>query len=137
MNLARTRSGLARRLWATALGSAAFAMAAPGGAQVPPVFAGKWKATWQTEQRQYEAAVTVTEAGGTWQTATRDRNNPCAGREVPMKVEAAKADEVQLLLQFSEVIPGCTNVKVTLKTGPDGAVVGTRSKYELKLSRQP
>jgi len=135
MNLARTRTRLARRLGATALALAAFAMATPGTAQVPAAFAGKWKATWQTEQRLYEAAMTVTETGGTWQTATRDRNNPCAGREVPMKVESAKADEVQLLLQFSEVIPGCTNVKVTLKTGPDGAVVGTRSKYELKLSR--
>jgi hypothetical protein len=34
------------------------------------------------------------------------------------------------------VIPGCSNVNVTLVAAPDGTVTGTRSKYELTLVKQ-
>jgi hypothetical protein len=136
LNAAHNPTCLLRKLVAGVAGAAALVLSAPASAQVPAAFTGTWKATWQTENRLYEAAMTVTETGGSWQTATRDRNNPCAGREVPMKVESATADEVRLLLQFSEVIPGCTNVKVTMRTGPNGTVVGTRSKFDLTLKKQ-
>lgn len=105
-------------------------------AQVAAPFIGTWKATWQTDKKSYEAVMTVTEAGGTWQTATQDRKNPCVGREVPMKVESNTQTEVQFQLQFSEVIRGCQNATVALKASPDGTVTGTRGKYELVLLRK-
>jgi hypothetical protein len=111
--------------------------AAQVSAQVPAPLVGDWKGTWQTENRLYEARLIVTPSGGTWQTATSNRANVCAGREVPMKVETATESEVRFQLQFSEVINGCPNVFVTMKVGPDGAVTGTRSKYELQLVRKP
>jgi hypothetical protein len=104
--------------------------------QVPTQFVGTWKATWQTDKKSYEAVMTVTETGGTWQTATLDKNNPCAGREVPMKVESSSATEVQLQLRFSEVMTGCQNVNVALKVASDGTVTGTRSKYDLTLVKK-
>jgi len=104
--------------------------------QVPAPFVGTWKATWQTEKKSYEAVMTVTDTGGTWQTAYADKYNPCAGREVPMKVESSSATAVQFQLQFSEVMHGCQNVNVALKIAPDGTVTGTRSKYELTLRRK-
>ena len=107
----------------------------PAFAQVPAPFVGVWKATWATDKKSYEALMTVTNAGGTWQTAARDGNNPCVGREVPMKIESSTATEVLFLLQFSEVITGCPNVKVSLKAAPDGSITGTRSKFELTLVR--
>lgn len=121
---------------AAGLLAASLALAVAAQAQVPAPFVGTWKATWATERKSYEAVMTVTDSGGTWQTATRGESNPCAGREVPLKVEAAAATELKLQLQFSEVIPGCQNVSVTLKAGPDGAVTGTRNKYELTLTRK-
>lgn len=106
-------------------------------AQVPAPFVGTWKVTWQTDKRLLEAEMNVTPGGGTWQTATMDRHNPCAGREVPLKVESASGDSVQFSLQFSEVVAGCQNVAVVLKAEPDGKVTGTRSnKFALTLSRK-
>ena len=108
----------------------------PATAQITAPFLGSWKANWQTDRKTYDAVMNVTDKGGTWQTYTRDKNNPCAGREVPMKIESSGPSEVQLLLQFSEVIPGCSNPTVTLKAAPDGTVTGMRSKFELTLVKQ-
>ncbi len=84
----------------------------------------------------YDAIFKVTDQGGVWETYTRNKNNPCAGREVPMKIESSSATEIKLELQFSEIIPGCKNITVTLSVAPDGKVTGTRSKFELTLSKQ-
>lgn len=104
--------------------------------QVAAPFVGSWKATWQTDKKSYDAVMTVSDTGGTWQTATLDKSNPCAGREVPMKVESSSATEVQFQLRFSDVMSGCQNVNVALKLAPDGTVTGTRSKYELTLHKK-
>lgn len=105
-------------------------------AQVPAQFVGSWKATWQTDKKHYEATMSVTEQGGVWQTYVSNQNNPCAGREVAMKLESATPAEVKFILQFSQIIPGCSNASVTLKAAPDGTITGTRSKFDLKLVRQ-
>ena len=105
-------------------------------AQVPAPFIGSWKTTWQADKKSYDAVMIVNEKGGTWQTYIRNQNNPCAGREVPMRVESSSPTEVKFELQFSEVIPGCKNTTVTLKASPDGAVTGLRSKFELTLAKQ-
>lgn len=105
-------------------------------AQVSAPFVGTWSATWQTEKKSYDAEMTLTPTGGTWRTTTHNRNNACAGREVPIKVVAASETELQLVLQFSEVLTGCPNASVSLKSAPDGTVTGTRSKFELKLLKK-
>lgn len=133
---AQTRAAGHRVLAAALTGTLGMVMSWPATAQVPAPLVGDWKGTWQTENRLYEARLTVTPSGGTWQTATSSRANVCVGREVPMKVESATESEVKFQLQFSEVITGCPNVFVTMKVGPDGAVTGTRSKYELQLVRR-
>lgn len=131
MSIKAIRSGLALTLlcMAATIGNPAFA-------QVSAPFIGSWKAAWQTDKRSYDALMNVTEKGGTWQTYVRNQNNPCAGREVPMKIESAAPTEVKFVLQFSETIPGCPNATVTLKAAPDGKVTGMRSKFELTLARQ-
>ncbi len=103
---------------------------------VPQAFLGTWSASWQTDRKSYDATMTLTETGGTWHTLTRDRNNSCAGREVPIKVASVTDGELQLVLQFSEALAGCPNATVTLKATPDGIVSGTRSKFELKMARK-
>jgi hypothetical protein len=99
-------------------------------------FYGSWSASWEFEKQSYDAKMTLGAQGGTWQTSTRSRSNPCAGREVPIKVESITAEEAQLTLAFSDVIAGCRNVKVVLKAAPDGTVTGTRSGNALSLQRQ-
>lgn len=105
-------------------------------AQVPAPMVGTWSATWQTDNRSYDATMTVTASGGTWQTATRNRTNACAGREVPMKLESSTPSSAEFTLMFSEVLAGCANAKVALNVGPDGKVTGTRSKFELALVKK-
>jgi hypothetical protein len=105
-------------------------------AQISAPFVGTWKASWQTDKKSYDAVMKVTESGGSWQTFTQDRNNPCVGREVPIKVELADPTDVKLVLLFSEVIPGCSNATVTLKAASDGTVTGMRSKFVLTLAKQ-
>jgi hypothetical protein len=105
--------------------------------EIAAPFLGTWKATWTADVRSYEAKMVLTPSGGTWKAATLIQNNPCAGREVPVKVESASAGEVQLLLAFSEALQGCPNSKVVLRAGPDGKVSGMRSRFELTLVREP
>src|SRR5262245_51302745 len=118
-----------KRLSAVALlvaGAAAFAQAP---ASSP--FHGTWSASWEFEKQSYDAKMVLGPQGGTWQTSVRNRSNPCAGREVPIKVESMTTEDAQLTLAFSDVISGCRNVKVVLKAAPDGTVTGTRSGNEL------
>jgi len=105
-------------------------------AQVPAPLLGTWAASWQTDNRTYDSTMTITETGGTWQTAVRYRNNACAGREVPMRLDASSPSGAEFTLMFSEVLTGCTNAKVALNVGQDGKVTGTRSKFELTLVKK-
>jgi hypothetical protein len=49
---------------------------------------------------------------------------------------ASSESSVQFLLQFSEVLVGCKNTTVALKVNADGTVTGTRSQFELKLTKR-
>lgn len=105
-------------------------------ADVAQPFLGKWSVEWHSSKRTYQAVMVITETGGTWQTATQDRNNPCAGREVPLQHDSASADSLNLTLKFSDVMTGCGNVSVKLRLDDKGQVVGKRSEFDLKLERK-
>lgn len=122
----RNRSPLALLLGTCLLGTV---MAAAG--QVPAGLQGPWRITWQAETKVFEASVTLTAEGGVWRTATMSKQNPCAGREVSMKLESATDQEAQFVLPYSQVIGGCKDVTVVLKLAPDGSVTGTRNKFQL------
>jgi hypothetical protein len=106
-------------------------------AQVPVAkpFLGKWSVQWQTDQATYDAVMTITETGGTWQTYIHRRSNPCAGREVQMQHDKVTADTLEMTLKFEDAIPGCRNARVRLKADDKGTVSGKRSEYELRLER--
>lgn len=104
-------------------------------AQVAKPFLGKWSVEWQTEQKRYDAVMTVTETGGTWQTYIRRRSNPCAGREVQLQHDKVTADTLEMTLKFEDAIPGCRNARVRLQVDDKGTVTGKRSEHELQLKR--
>ena len=99
-------------------------------------FVGKWKVQWQVDRASYTAQMELTATGGSWQTATSRRSNPCFGRKVPLQHDLASADKLELTLKFSEVIADCKDARVRLQLNDQGEVVGTRSGYELKLERE-
>ena len=104
-------------------------------AQAAKPFIGKWSVEWQTDKQTYGAEMEITETGGSWQTATSSRSNPCFGRKVPIQHDSATANSLDMTLKFSEIIPDCKNATVKLQLDDKGTVVGKRSGYELKLKR--
>jgi hypothetical protein len=105
-------------------------------AQAGKPFIGKWNVEWQTDKQTYAAEMEITETGGTWQTATSSRSNPCFGRKVPIQHDRATANSLDMTLKFSETIPDCKNATVKLQVDDKGAVVGKRSGYDLQLKRE-
>ena len=108
---------------------------AVAGAQAEPPFYGTWNVMWEGKKQVYTAKLVLAAEGGTWKTALREKNNPCVGREVPVKVNSISADEAQLTLAFSDVIPGCKDSQVVLRSTANG-VVGKRGDAELVLKRE-
>ena len=104
-------------------------------AQADSPFYGTWAVSWEGQKQVYEAKLVLSSAGGSWKTSTQARNNPCVGREVPVKINSASADEAHLILAFSEVIQGCKDAKVVLKT-TSGGITGTRGEAQLTLKRE-
>jgi hypothetical protein len=103
---------------------------------VPAPFIGKWKVDWQTDRQTWSAEMEVTENGGSWQTATSNRSNPCWGRKVPLQHDRVTADSLDLTLKFSDIIPDCKNATVKLKLDDKGVVSGRRSGYEMQMKRE-
>ena len=104
-------------------------------ADVAKPFLGKWNVEWESDKQSYVAVMEITETGGSWQTATSRRNNPCFGRKVPIQHDSATADRLEMTLKFSEIIPDCRNATVKLQVDDKGVVTGKRSNFELTLKR--
>lgn len=105
-------------------------------AQTGPPFVGTWKVSWQGEKRLQEARLVISENGGTWKTATSSKLNACVGHEVPIALEPVSAQELKVRLKFSEVLQGCSDALVTLRSGDGQNLTGMRGAAELTLERQ-
>jgi len=110
-------------------------LAATAQAQPASPFHGTWAVSWEGDKQVYDARMVLDAQGGTWKTSARSKNNPCVGREVPVKVDTMTAEEAKLTLAFAEVIPGCKDSKVTLKTTA-GGIAGRRGDADLTLKRE-
>lgn len=121
-----------RNLWC---GAALAVVSALTWADVAKPFLGRWNVEWESDKQSYVAVMEITETGGSWQTATSRRNNPCFGRKVPIQHDLASADRLEMTLKFSDVIPDCRNATVKLQVDDKGVVTGKRSNYDLTLKR--
>lgn len=99
-------------------------------------FLGTWNVAWQTEGGSYVAEMEITDTGGSWQTATSRRSNPCFGRKVPIQHDLASAERLELTLKFSDILADCKNASVKLQLNEKGEVVGKRGGYDLTLERK-
>ncbi len=105
-------------------------------AQATDKFDGSWTVTWEGKSAVLEANLEVFQDKGKWQTLARQKNDPCVGREVPIRVDERTDTTLKITLQFSEAIPGCKDAKVSLSVLADGNITGTRGSSELKLVRK-
>jgi hypothetical protein len=95
-------------------------------AQSTEKFDGNWTVTWEGKSALFEANLEILQDKGKWQTLARQRNDPCVGREVPIRVDERTDNTLKMTLQFSEVIPGGKDAKVSLSAAADGSVSGIR-----------
>lgn len=104
-------------------------------AQTTDRFDGNWVVTWDGKSALLEAKLEIAQDKGTWQTYSRQKNDPCVGREVPIRVDERTESSLKMTLRFSEVIPGCKDAKVSLVAAQDGSISGVRGNAELKVTR--
>ena len=114
----------------------AFAFTGLANAQSSDKFDGNWTVTWEGKSAILEASLEIMQDKGKWQTLARQKNDPCVGKEVPIRVDERTENALRITLQFSEVIPGCKDGKVSLSAMADGSISGLRGGSELKLVRK-
>lgn len=105
-------------------------------AQAGPPFVGSWKVSWQGDRRMEQARLVITESGGTWRSARSIRMNACVGRETPIALEPVSTDRLKVRLKFSEVLQGCPDSLITLRSADGQTITGMRGSAELTLERQ-
>jgi len=104
-------------------------------AQSTSPFYGNWKVTWEGKKQVYEAKLVLGAQGGTWKDTAHQKNNPCLGREAPVKITAISDQEATLILAFSDALPGCKDSTIILKAS-GAAVAGTSGSIQLALTRE-
>ncbi len=87
---------------------------------------GKYKATWESNGKPFEAELVIEGNAGTWNAHAQNVRNPCVGREYPIAVKT-NSDEVILIdLLGSKALQGCPDTLLKLKRGEPGVLLGRR-----------
>ncbi|MFZ2652083.1 MAG: hypothetical protein WA210_18450 [Burkholderiaceae bacterium] len=99
---------------------------------------GTWRAEFESAQgAKLEGTVVIKDQGGSWDMLVRKGSNPCVGREAPITVQKATADELVFEINRSKVIPGCNDGLAKLKRTDDKSMEGVFDKgRKVKLIRQ-
>jgi hypothetical protein len=112
------------------------ASAGPVSAQDPANYQGVWKGELQGATRPVEVRVVIEGTGGTWDTISRSRSDPCVGLKAPIAVTLATAQALEFEIKASDALAGCHNTKAALQRIDDKTLKGTRGKQALSLQRE-
>lgn len=111
------------RIFVTVLG--AVLAAGPVLAQTDNPFNGKWAISFDGKKTvDLEGTVVISGAGGTWDIVAQSRKNPCVGREYPIMVQKATADELTFTVNRAATLVGCTDSTYTFKKVDDKTLKG-------------
>jgi hypothetical protein len=114
-------------------------LAASAIAQETNPYNGTWHAEFESAAQgaKLEGTVVIKDQGGTWDMLARKGNNPCVGREVPITMQKASADELVFEINRSKALPGCNDGIAKLKRTDDKTLEGVFDKgRKIKLIRQ-
>ena len=104
----------------------AVALAPAAFAQTANPYNGSWKISFDAEQiSNLEGTLVVKDDGGTWKVTARARNDPCIGREAPIAVTTASAEELAFAVHRSKVLAGCPDWTMKFKKVDDATLKGT------------
>lgn len=118
----------------------AFAIGLPltSAAQTPHPWDGTWTLGFDgSRTSDLEGTVVVQGQGGSWRVATQSSKNPCVGREAPILVRSATADELVFEVKRSSVLASCKDWTMTFKKVDDKTLRGHFTDGRvIQLSRQ-
>jgi hypothetical protein len=123
------------RLAAFAAAALAFASAI---AQTDNPYNGAWTISFEGKKTaaDVEGAIVVNGDGGTWDLALT-RKSPCAGRQYPITVKKASADELVFTVDRAKTLAGCKDSTYTFKRVDDKTMRGELSEgREASLTRK-
>jgi len=80
-----------------------------------------------TRTVDYEGTVVVQGDGGSWKVLAHAQNNPCIGREAPISVHRATAEELVFEVNRSKVLTGCRDWTMSFQRVDDKTLRATTS----------
>lgn len=75
-------------------------------------------------RRSIEGIVIVKDEGGVWGVVARSSKNPCVGREYPITVQKASADELTFTVSRAKTLVVCKDSTYTFKKTDDKTMKG-------------
>jgi len=104
---------------------AAFCLLGTASAQSPNPYNGKWTVSFDGKKTvDLEGTVIVKDEGGVWDVVVRSSKNPCVGREYPITVQKASADELTFTVNRAKTLVGCKDSTYTFKRADDKTMKG-------------
>jgi hypothetical protein len=119
--------------------AAFLAVAGSALAQADHPYNGTWRAELEGAAHgvPLEGTVVIEDEGGTWDILARKGNNPCVGREAPITVQQATADELVFEINRSKALPGCQDGMARLRRTDNNTLEGVFDKgRKVRLVRQ-
>ena len=108
---------------------AVLALAGAASAQAPNPHNGKWSISLDGKKTiDLEGTVIVKDDGGVWDVVARSSKNPCVGREYPITVQNASADELTFTVNRAKTLTGCKDSTYTFKKTDDKTMKGELSE---------
>jgi hypothetical protein len=94
-------------------------------AQADNPFNGSWKISFDGARTvDVAGTVVIKDDGGTWDIVAQVRKNPCVGREYPITVQKASADELVFTVNRAATLAGCKDSTYTFKKVDDKTLKG-------------
>ena len=110
-------------------------------AQAANPFIGNWQATFRVATNtglmdERQADIVITPTGGTWHAKAQSRQDPCAGKEVPLVIDEVTDAKLTATVRYSTLADFCKDGKLVLQRDADGKVTGQRGRWALTLERR-
>ncbi len=94
-------------------------------AQTGNPYNGAWTVSFDGRQTvDLTGSVVVKDDGGTWDVVAQSAKNPCVGREYPITVQKASAEELVFTVNRAKILTGCRDSTYTFKRVDDRTLKG-------------
>ena len=94
-------------------------------AQEANPYDGRWQASFESKKGVgREGTVVIAGKEGTWEILNKKKNNPCAGRSMPIAIERVTKEELVFTINRSKTLTGCKDSIANFKRADDKTLEG-------------